>query len=351
MSIVHAIIGYGGMGSWHHRSLKEHVSAIQVKGAWDVREEARQKARDAGILAYESLDALLKDPEVQLVTIATPNDFHKDLCIAALRAGKNVICEKPVTLNAQELTEIIDVAKETGLLFTVHHNRRLDRDYRIVQETLKSGLLGRPYFLESKVQGSRRSLHGWRGHKLNGGGMLLDWGIHLIDQMMDLICSPVVAVDAHLLSIYTPEVDDNIKLTLSFENGAVAMLEMATNCLINAPRWHISGTEGTMVIENWECDGRIMRLKADGEMAWEDDIVYTAAGPTRTMAPRPAHTMEELPLPDVKTQWSDYYNNIVDVLENGAAPMVTHEQLLRVMRVVDLLFESAQDGVGKKCHI
>ena len=116
MSIIHAIIGYGGMGSWHHRNLKEHVPAIQVKGAWDVREEAREKIREAGLLAYDSLETLLDDPEVSLVTVATPNNFHKDLCIAALRAGKNVICEKPVTLNCSELEEIIAVAKQTGLL-------------------------------------------------------------------------------------------------------------------------------------------------------------------------------------------------------------------------------------------
>ena len=351
MAITHAIIGYGGMGSWHLRNLRDHVPEIHVKGAWDVREEARNKAVEAGIMAYDSLEALLSDPEVQLVTIATPNNFHKDLSIAALRAGKNVICEKPVTLNCEELKEIVAVAQETGLLFTVHQNRRLDKDYRIVREAIGQGLIGRPYFIESKVQGSRRAMHGWRGHKLNGGGMLLDWGIHLIDQLMDMIDAPVTAVDAHLLSIYTPEVDDNIRLTLTFGNGTVAFLEMATNCLINSPRWHVSGTEGTLQIDNWNCEGRIMRLKADGAMTWEDDIVYTAAGPTRTMAPRPAQTMEELPLPEIQTHWSEYYKNIVDVLEHGAKPMVTHEQLIRVMNVVDLLFESAKDGVGKACNI
>ena len=76
MAITHAIIGYGGMGSWHHRNLRDHVPEIHVKGAWDVREEARNKAVEAGIMAYDSLEALLSDPEVQLVTIAT-----QDRCI------------------------------------------------------------------------------------------------------------------------------------------------------------------------------------------------------------------------------------------------------------------------------
>ena len=345
------IIGYGGMGSWHHQNIAERVSAISVKGAYDVREEALENARQAGLVAYPSLDALLSDPEIDLVTIATPNDFHRDLSIAALKAGKHVVCEKPVTLNAAELEEIIAVSEETGRLFSIHQNRRWDKDYRTVKAVLDSGEIGRPMFIESKVQGSKRSLEGWRGHRQNGGGMLLDWGVHLIDQLLDLIDSPVVSVDAHLLSVFTPEVDDNIKLLLRFENGVSALLEMATNCLIPAPRWHVTCKEGTLVVENWKCDGRIVQLKDAGQVVWEDDIVYTEAGPTRTMAPRPSHTTRELPLTVAEVDWSEYYNNIVDALSGRARLIVRPEQALRVMRVIDLLFASERDKCGKACRI
>lgn len=346
-----AIIGYGGMGSWHHRNISDKVERISVTGAYDIREEAREAAAEAGLTVYESLEALLSDPKVEVVTVATPNNFHKDISIAAMRAGKHVICEKPVTLSAGELEEIIAVSKETGKLFSIHQNRRWDTDYRIVRKVLEEGTIGKPYFIESKVQGSRRSLHGWRGHKLNGGGMLLDWGVHLIDQLMDMIKAPVVSVEAHLISLFTPEVDDNIKLLMRFGNGVSALLEMATNCLINAPRWHVTCEEGTMVIDDWDGNGKIIQLKGDGEMKWEDDIVYTSAGPTRTMARRPAHTTVETAPPKVNVSWADYYNNIADVLEQKAELIVKPEQALRVMRVIDLLFESQRDGVGKKCDI
>ena len=351
MNTCLGIIGYGGMGSWHHKSIAETVPAIRVKGVYDVRQEALDKAAAAGLLAYPTLEALLADEEINLVTIAVPNNFHKELAIRALRAGKNVVCEKPVTLNAAELEEIIAVAAETGLLFSVHQNRRWDRDYRMIRTACESGMIGQPYFIESKVQGSRGSMHGWRGYKENGGGMLLDWGVHLIDQLMDMIPAPVVSVDAHLLSIFTPGVDDNIKVLLRFGNGVSALLEMATNCFINAPRWHVTCERGTMVIDNWECEGKIVQLNEEGTMTWEDDIVYTAAGPTRTMAPRPAYTTRELPLPDVTTSWSDYYNNINDVLHGRAELIVRPEQALRVMRVIDLLFAAERDGCGKSYSI
>ena len=347
-----AVIGFGGMGSWHARNVREKVPEIEVCGAYDIREEALQAAREMGLRAYDSLDALLADPAIDLVTIAVPNNFHRELSIAALRAGKNVVCEKPVTLNAAELQEIIAVRDETGKVFSVHQNRRWDKDFRIVKAAKEQGLLGHVYFIESKVQGSRKAMYGWRGHKLNGGGMLLDWGVHLLDQVMQLFADEkVVSVDAHLLSVFTPEVDDNIKLMVRFSGGCSVLLEMSTNCLINSPRWHVQGTDGTLQVDDWSAGGRLMRLKPNAEMKWTDDIVYTEAGPTRTMAPRPEYTMESVPLPEVATDWADYYRNIAAALDGREALIVRPEQALRVMKVIDLMFESAREGCGKKCEI
>lgn len=346
-----ALIGYGGMAGWHHSNIKEKVPSIEVVGALDVREEANAKARENSLKVYQDLNELLADKTVDLVTIATPNDVHRRLAIECLKAGKNVVCEKPVTLNAGELEDIIAVAEQTGRLFSIHQNRRWDRDFLIVKKAIEDGLIGTPYFVDSRVQGSRGALHGWRGHQQNGGGMLLDWGVHLIDQALQLFPEKVVSVNAHLFSLYGAEVDDNIRLLLRFESGVSAQLEMATNCFIPQPRWHVSGTGGTMVVEDWSCQGRIVRLRPEGEMTWEDDIVYTEAGPTRTMAPRPKHTTQEVPLPQVKADWTEYYQNIVDVLDKGAELIVKPAQALRVMKVIDALFASQQAGVGLKVEL
>ena len=95
-----AIVGLGGMGSWHARNILEKLPELEVYGAYDIRPEAMESAKEMGLYAYASLDEMLNDPSIELVTIAVPNNFHKDIAIAALRAGKNVVCEKPVTLNA-----------------------------------------------------------------------------------------------------------------------------------------------------------------------------------------------------------------------------------------------------------
>lgn len=347
-----AIIGYGGMGAWHHASIREKVSDFVVRGAYDIRPEASQKASENGLKVYQGLEELLSDDTIDLVTIAVPNNFHKAYAIACLRAGKNVVCEKPVTMNSSELEEILAVSRETGKLFTVHQNRRWDRDYRMVRRLLAEKTIGTPYFIESRVQGSRGSLHGWRGYRINGGGMLLDWGVHLLDQLLDLNQTKVVSISSQLESVFSDEVDDNLKIFLRFEDGLSALVEVSTNCFINLPRWHLSCTEGTAVIEDWACNGKIVKLAEQAEqMAWEDDIVYTEAGPTRTMAPRPAHTTQILSLPDERPDWSDYYHNIAAVLDGKEELIVRPEQCLRVMKVIDAVFASQKDGGIVSCEI
>lgn len=344
MAIKMAIIGMGHMAGWHVNTIRQHIPDITIVGGYDIVEEAKNTARNKWLVkVYDSPQAIYDDPGVDLVLIATPNDTHKDYAIACLRAGKHVICEKPVTMDAAELEEVMAVAAQTDRLFSIHQNRRWDKDYLTIRKILEDGLLHNPYTIESRVQGSR-PLYGWRAFAPNGGGLLLDWGVHLLDQMLDLVPYPVVSVQAHLHSLITTQVDDVFHVLLRFENGCTALINISTNCYIPLPRWHVSCENGTAVIDNWELTGRIVQLADPTVRDFEDAIVYTHAGPTRTMLPRPASTTKQTPLPTVTGHWSDYYRNIVDVLQNGAQPIVTPAQALRVMKVIDACFYSDRTG-------
>ena len=346
MSYNMAIIGMGGMAGWHVRNIREHIPEIKVIGGYDVREEANATAKDDwGIKVYNSPEEIYADSNIDIVLIVTPNDVHKDYSIKALEAGKHVICEKPVTMNAPELEEVLAVAKKTGKLFSVHQNRRWDKDYLTVRKILNDGMLTKPYNIESRVQGSR-PLYGWRLFEQNGGGLLLDWGIHLIDQMMDLIPSKVTSVQGHLHKVYNNQVDDNFTVMLRFENGVSGTVSIATSCFIPLPRWHISCEDGTAVIEDWELKGRIVKQADPNEKDWTVNLVYTAAGPTRIMLPRPKETTIETPLPKITGVWTDYYKNIVEHLSGKAELRVTGEQALRVMKVIDAVFESDKTGAA-----
>ncbi|MDR3139578.1 MAG: Gfo/Idh/MocA family oxidoreductase [Treponema sp.] len=347
-----AIIGYGGMAGYHHENLQKHFPEMEIAGIYDIREEAVQKAREKGLAHFDSPEQLYQNKDIELVLVATPNDFHKPYSIACLQSGKNVICEKPVTLNSAELEEIISVAEKSGKFFTVHQNRRWDKDFLMVKKIFAEGILHDPYVIESRVQGSRRGLYGWRAWKQNGGGMVLDWGVHLIDQMLNFAApQKVISVSAVLHKVFAPEVDDNFTASFRFESGLNYIVNVAMNSFIVQPRWHVSAVDGTCLIQNWECEGKIVKLSDEKSLEWTEDIVYTAAGPTRSMAPRPKDTTVELPLPEVTGDWQDYYRNILAVLEGKAEPVVKTQEALRVMKLIDLVFLSNEKKCGIECNI
>ena len=137
---------------------------------------------------------------------------------------------------------------------------------------------------------------------------------------------------------------------MRIRNGLSALVEVDTYTFINLPRWHVSGDAGTMQIDDFSCTGRIVRARTE-EMHWEQGIVYTVAGPTRTMAPRPKESLEELELPPMECDARDYYRNFRDADEGKAPLAVTPEQALRVMKVIDAVFASAEKGASVSLHI
>lgn len=343
------LIGYGGIGGWHTERLQS-MPDFEVAAVYDINPARTEKARENGLNGVDSLEEILSDKTIPTVLIATPNNFHKELSIRALEAGKNVICEKPVMMNSAELIEVMAVRDKTGKLFSIHQNRRWDKDFLMVKKTLEDGAIGKPFYIESRVQGSKGVPGDWRCVKEAGGGMLLDWGVHLIDQIMWMTDSPVTQVYAHMLSVKYPEIDDNFKLLLRFENGLSALVEVDTYTFINLPRWHVSGDAGTVQVDDFACGGKIVRANTL-EMNWDEGIVYTAAGPTRTMAPRPKESLEELALPDIATDARDYYRMFKNADLTGAPLTVTAEQALRVLRVMDAAFESAEKGECIKLRV
>ncbi len=345
-------IGFGGMAGHHCTQLQKCNTKMRIKGVYDI-DEARQKAaEERGLYAYSSREELLSDPEVDIVLVAVPNDLHKDFSIEALRHGKHVICEKPVTMSSEELLEIMEVAKETGKIFTIDQNRRTNKDFVLMRRKVEEGLIGEPYVFESRVEGSRGIPGGWRESKPQGGGMMYDWGVHLIDQMMYMLDEKVTNVFCKMYSVHYPEVDDNFRLTMTFESGKTAHIEVSTNNFITHPRWYVLGTDGTLQIDDWGCDGRIVRVK-EKQDSWAQEIVMTKAGPTKTMAPRDPLTTETIALSeplDVVDNLDPVYEQLVAAIE-GAELKIKPEQALRVVKVMEAAFESAQKGVAVQTQI
>ncbi len=346
------IIGFGGMASYHVSELK-HYDRVKVAGIFDLNPERMAYAKSIGLNTYASKEAMLGDASIDFILIATTNEVHKELAIEAMRAGKHVLCEKPVTLTSEELLEIMEVEKETGKIFTINHNRRTNKDFVLMKNKVEENALGKVYIIESRVEGSRGMPKGWRTIKALGGGMMLDWGVHLIDQLLYMKKEKVIRVDCQFYSIEYDEVDDNFRLNLTFEDGMVARIEVSTNNYITHPRWYVLGEEGTLEITDWSCEGKIVRC-IDKDAVWEDEIVYTKAGPTKVMAPRREESTETIALSEPMTvtdHLSIVYDQLIDAIEGVKALTITSAQALRVMKVMEAAFISDDEKQIIKTNI
>ena len=337
-----AVIGYGGMGGWHCRLIQK-IEELELAGIYDIKPERRDAARENGIFAYETLEELLADKSVKLVTVAIPNHFHRDVCIQAMQAGKNVVCEKPVALNHEELQDMIDAAKENGVIFTVHQNRRWDEDFRVIKKIYDDGTLGKVFRIESRVHGSRGIPGDWRNQKECGGGMILDWGVHLYDQIMQMIPKKLESIYADLSYVTNENCDDGFTVTFKFEDELTVVVEVGTSNFINLPRWYMLGENGSAVIDDWALNGKIVMVS---DWQKRDAVpVETAAGLTKTMAPRTAETIKEYPLPRVDSDIKDFYRNVIGAINGECEQLIKHDELMRVMKLMEAIFESGENNV------
>ena len=363
-----AIVGCGGMGGGHamaihsgtgtavwnivtaEQAMKREASNVttdiskklHLTGVYDIKPERQEWARSMGIFTYDSYEAMLADETVDIILIATPNHLHHDLAIAAMRAGKHVLCEKPVTPSSAELEDILKVAKETGKIFYPRQNRRWDKDYLVVKKIYEEKLVGNVFNIESRVHGSRGIPGDWRGVKEYGGGMMLDWGVHLLDRLAMMVPEKITKVFCSMTNITNKECDDGFKMHMTYESGLTAVVEVGTCNFINLPLWYVAGDQGTAKINGWDMTGEMVRLKS-----WEDKDatpILAGEGLTKTMAPREANSAEELPLPELDYDRNELYSNLVDVVNGEAEQIVKGEEALRVLKLMEAAFESFETG-------
>lgn len=335
------VIGYGRMGTWHtQHALKSDV--VNLAGVYDINPEKNKIAEERGIFAYDSYEAVLADEKVDLITVAIPNDSHKEVVIRALEAGKNVICEKPVSMDSAELDEMIAASEKSGKLFSVHQNRRFDVDFLAMKQIKQSGELGELINIESRIHGSRGIPSDWRGEKEHGGGMLLDWGVHLIDQVLQIFDEKIDKIYCVFDHITNKEVDDGLKMTIYFEGGKSAYIEVGTYNFIPMPRFYLRAEKGSAIITDWREKCKVAKCKY-----WHESEVLpvqTAAGLTKTMAPRDSVTMDEYELEKPASDVHDYYRNFCAAIDGEAEQLVTHPEMRRVMKVMEACFESDRLG-------
>lgn len=335
------IIGFGGMGKNHAQNAPK--SDVQVVAAADILPERVQEARDRGLAAYSSAEELLADPGVNTVILTVPNHLHCEMAVKAAAAGKNVITEKPAALSVAELDTMTEACKKAGVFFTAHQNRRWDRDMLIAKKAYETGLLGNVFTIESTLHSGNGYMHEWHLYKKYGGGMMYDWGVHLIDQILFMLPGvKVKSVYADIKNVLHDEVDDYFKIILKMSNGVTCQIELSTYILKYQPRWLVAGDKGTLIVDS--LGGRTGAVYRTGKMLEKlpIEIAESEIGPTRQFAPVPPGGIIEEPMPEVETDIREFYWNVRDAINGTAESKIKIPEVRRVLAVMEAAWKSAE---------
>ena len=283
------IIGFGFMGQTHAETINKFDFA-ELIAVCDINKDQLGHAAE-GVETHLMADELLANDEINTVIIAVPNHLHLEMVKKAAQAGKDIIVEKPAAMNAEEFKEMMAVTEAAKVRFTVHHQRRWDKDYRLIKEVVDSGTLGDVYTIKNALYGFNGNMHDWHIYPEFGGGMLYDWGVHLLDQMLWMIPGKLTTVYADVRNVINKEVDDYFNIQLHFDSGISGQVELGTYYLTDKEtwferHWFVGGNKGSAYVDGFHPEGKIVRTSELLKNV-PGKITMTAAGPTRSFGPAP----------------------------------------------------------------
>jgi UDP-N-acetyl-2-amino-2-deoxyglucuronate dehydrogenase len=256
MSIGFGIVGCGMISNFHARAIAD-VRGAKLVASFDTRAESAEKFAAAnGCQAYTDLKKMLADPKVEIVTIATPSGAHMEPAVAAARAGKHVIIEKPLEITLKRCDQIINACEKAGVKCGAIFPSRFHDSSVKLKKAIDGGRFGRLTLGDAYVKWYRTQEYydsgAWRGTwVLDGGGALMNQAIHSVD-LLTWFMGPVAEIQANTATLAHQriEVEDAAVATLRFANGALGVLEATTAAFPGyLKRIEIHGSEGSALLE------------------------------------------------------------------------------------------------------
>lgn len=247
MPLRTALIGFGLSGRYLQAPFlvanpKFHLKTVVTSGS-----NTPKEIYDWVQVSHD-FEAVLADPEIDLVCITTPNETHFDYARRALRAGKHVLVEKPLTATAPEAEELIALAKAQNRVLSVYQNRRFDGDFLTVKKVLDNGWLGDLLSYEAHFDRYKPILNPkpWKETPGPGSGILYDLGAHLLDQALTLFGPPQGAEGEVFTQREGSNIDDAFDLRLDYGKLAV---RLRASLLVRepGPRYVLHGTKGSFL--------------------------------------------------------------------------------------------------------
>lgn len=241
-----------GIGDITTKRVIPAIAAEPRSTLYGVVSRDRAKGERYAEHVWTDLVEALADPRIDAVYVATPVYLHAPQTIAALRAGKHVLCEKPVAMNYTEAQQMVSVAQETGRTLGVAYYRRMYPKLQRARRLLAEGVIGRPVLAEISSHDWFNDEDGRRSWLLDpaksGGGPLYDTASHRIDVLNFLFGRPV-RVSGHVSTlVHRAPVEDAATLLIEYENGVRGIVDVRRHSRIPRDEFRIIGTDGQMTL-------------------------------------------------------------------------------------------------------
>lgn len=338
-----ALIGYGYAGRVFHAPLIAGVPGLRLHSVAS-SDPAKVLADHPYVRVVAEAQMAFADPEVDLVVIATPNEFHAPIAHAALIHGKHVVVDKPFTLTVAEAEGLADHARQAGRLLAVFHNRRWDADFLTLRRLISEGRLGEVVQFESHFDRFRpQPRDRWRERAGPGSGLWFDLGPHLADQALCLFGMPD-EVEADLARLRQgAETDDYFHVLLRYPRRRV-ILHGTTLAAAKPLRFAVHGTEGSFIKHG--LDAQEDRLKAAGK---PDDPGFGADPEPGELTVMRAEAAETVTVHGEPGNYPQFYAAIRDAIRGDAPNPVPPREATAVMAIIEAAIESA--GTGRRISL
>jgi predicted dehydrogenase len=341
MAFGFGIIGCGMISKFHALAIADIRGAKLVACYDSYAPAAARLAETTGCQAYETIKQLLADDRVQIVTICTPSGAHLEPAVAAARAGKHVVVEKPLEVTLARCDRIIGQCEKHGVVLSTIFPSRFHESARLIKQAVDKGRFGRLTLGDAYVKWYRTQQYydsgAWRGTwKLDGGGALMNQAIHSVD-LLTWLMGPVESISAHtgLLAHKNIEVEDVAVANVRFTNGALGVIEATTAAFPGyLKRIEIHGSEGSAVLEEEDIKVWDFARTTKADAALKERM----AGRTKTGggAADPAAIGHH----GHAAQFAD----VLKAIKNGTRPAIDGHEGRRSVQIITGIYKAAQTG-------
>lgn len=328
------ILGGGNISDTHARAAAS-IPGVEIAAIYGAnREKAARLAQRVGGVAFDDLDRFLDHRPMDLVAIGSPSGLHAEQGIAAARRGLHILVEKPLDITTARADTLIDAAGRAGVKLGVFFQDRLKPAVVRTKALIDAGRLGTLILASGHVKWYRPpDYYGnsrWRGTwALDGGGALMNQGIHTVDLLLHLF-GPVVRVSARTATrLHAIEVEDTAAAVLEFESGALGLLEAATSVFPGyARRVEVTGSEGTLILDQ----DRLVRADLRTPV---NDLVDETAGAAESASS---------PVVSDVTPHRRIFEDFIRAIETNGTPACDGRDGRRSVAVVEAIYSSARTG-------